>query len=285
MKKLLFLFCCFPVSLLAQDFYFSARGGLANYNGDLSSSGFTFRQSKLLAGAGVRYDIDEHFTARSYLTLTALQADDKLGKPSTIGRNLNFKTALYDWEAGLQYNFFSLNKKWWTPYVFAGLGLYHFNPYTYNTNGTRIYLQPLSTEGEGIPGTGVKAYKKNQVSIPLGLGLDFALNEDMRLGIELGYRKLFTDYIDDVSNKYINESTLRDARGQLAVDMAYRGDEINAGPYPGAGAQRGNPGSKDSWYYLSITFGIRLFGSRYTDVTGSGKHKRVGCPSSRMFKN
>jgi hypothetical protein len=278
MKKMLLVLCCLPLSLAAQDFYFSAKAGVANYNGDLSKSGFTFQQSKLLASLGVRYDINEHLAARTWFTLTALQADDKFGSPKTQPRNLNFKTAIYDWELALQYNFFSLNQHWWTPYVFAGLALYHFNPYTYTTDGIRTYLRPLSTEGEGIPGTGVKPYKVNQLAIPLGVGADFALNEDMRVGIELGYRKLFTDYLDDVSGKYINETTLRNARGQLAVDLAYRGNEIGAGPYPGAGAQRGNSNSKDSWYYLGLTFTIRSFIDQYKHLVGSPRGKKIGCP-------
>ncbi|RFM30155.1 DUF6089 family protein [Deminuibacter soli] len=284
MKKLLTLLCFCPIAVVAQDLYLSVKAGVANYNGELATSSFTLKQSKIMGSLGARYDITEHIAARTYLTLTSLQANDKYGTPVHQARNLNFKTGLFDWELALQYNFLNLNYNWWTPYVFAGGALYHFNPYTYTTDGIRTNLQPLSTEGEGITGTGVKPYKLTQFAVPLGVGADFALNEDMRVGVEFGYRVLFTDYLDDVSRKYINETTLRNARGQTAVDLAYRGNEVNAGPYPGPGVARGNPNARDSWYYLGLTFTVRSFVNQYKQLTRPTKrYKKVGCPE-RMYK-
>lgn len=278
MKKLLFLFVCCPAALFAQDFYISARAGVANYNGDLSSSAFTLKQSKLMGSIGGRYDITEHLAARTYFTLTALQGNDKFNSAVLQKRNLSFKTNIFDWELGLQYNLLSLNNHWWTPYGVIGLGLYHFNPYTFTTDGIRTNLRPLSTEGEGIPGTGVKTYKLTQLAIPLAVGVDFALNEDMRLGVEFGYRKLFTDYLDDVSKKYIAQNTLLTARGQTAVDLAYRGYEVGAGPYPSPGINRGNPQNKDNWYYMGLTFTVRSIIDQYKRMNQSAHTKKVGCP-------
>lgn len=282
MKKLLVLLCCLPATLFAQNFYFSARTGLSSYYGDLHQTSFTLSQSCFLFSGGARYDLSEHIAARSYLTLAGLQGDDKKGDAQMQARNLSFKTGLFEWELGAQYNFLSLNKHWWTPYVFAGVGIYHFNPYTYDTSGDKVMLQPLSTEGEGFVHH-VNTYSRWQVSIPYGFGADFALNEDMRIGLEFGFRKLFTSYLDDVSGKYVDQTILRTNAGDQAVAMAYRG----AGGYPAAGSMRGSGGGNDSWYFVGLTFTIRSFIDQYKRINGlpGMKHdKKVGCPATQIYR-
>ena len=283
MKKLLSFILLIPAGCLAQNFHFSARLGLAGYQGDLKEKSVTLSQSKILGSIGARYDLSEHLTARSYFTLTSLKADDKKGSASMQARNLNFQTKLFDWELTAQYSLFSLNDRWWTPYIFAGIGLYHFNPYTTDNSGSKVFLRPLSTEGQGFV-QGADSYKRTGFNLPLGAGINYALNEDMRLGLEIGYRKIFTDYLDDVSNNYVDQTSLLSARGQTAVDLAWRGDEINSAPYPAAGSQRGNPQQKDGYYYIALTYSIRFYFDKYKQIVGlpSGKReKRVGCPATR----
>ncbi len=150
-------------------------------------------------------------------------------------------------------------------------------------NGNKVYLQPLSTEGQGfLPGK--KNYKLTQFSIPFGLGAEYSMNEDMRVGLEFGYRKLFTDYIDDVSSTYADQAALLAARGQTAVDLAWRGDEKTGAPYPAAGTTRGNDKLNDGYFYIGFTYSIRLVLDKYKDIAGmpSGKKaKRSGCPANR----
>ncbi|MCW3118330.1 MAG: hypothetical protein JWM28_2412 [Chitinophagaceae bacterium] len=283
MKKLLLISCLFPIIGSAQNFHFSVRAGIASYNGDLKKKSFGFSQSSFIGSLGAKYDLTEHITARTYFSLTSLKGDDKKGNPVMKDRNLNFKTSVLEWELGAQYNFLNLNDSWWTPYVYAGIGVFHFNPYTKDVNGNKTFLKPLSTEGEGfIPS--VRKYSLTQFSIPFGLGAERSLNEDMKVGIELGYRKLFTDYLDDVSNVYTDEAALLAAKGQKAVDLAYRGYEIGAGPYPGAYTTRGNPKSKDGYFYIALTYTVRFYFDKYKQISGLPSYKRdkkVGCPASR----
>ncbi len=284
MKKLLLAFCLSPFIVSAQNFHFSGRFGIANYQGDLKAKSVSLSQAKLMFSLGARYDLTEHIMARSYLTLTSLQADDKKGTAIMQQRNLNFKSKIFDWELTGQYSFFSLNERWWTPYVFAGIGLYHFNPYTKDAGGTKTFLKPLSTEGQGFQ-PGVKEYKLWQFNIPFGVGAEYSLNEDMRLGIEMGYKKLFTDHLDDVSGNYADESKLLTAKGQNAVDLAYRGDEVGAGPYPSPDILRGNPKNKDGYYYVAVTYTVRYFFDKYKQIAGlpgGGRKKKVGCPATRF---
>lgn len=272
MKKPLLFICLIPSLAMAQNFNFSTRLGLAYYTGDLKAKSVSISQSKLLFSLGARYDLSEHLAARSYLTFTALKADDKKGNSVMKQRNLNFQSRIFEWEIGAQYNLFNLNERWWTPYVFAGIAIYHFNPYTKDTAGNKTFLKPLSTEGEGFA-TGVKEYKLTQFSIPFGIGAEYSLNEDMRVGLEIGYRKLFTDYIDDVSGQYVNQADLLHAKSQQAVDLAYRGYEVGAGSYPPPGTFRGNSSHRDGYYYIALTYTVRYFFDKYKQI--------VGLPSSK----
>ena len=284
MRNIITLLCCLPLATAAQNFHFSARLGIANYQGDLQAKRVTFKQGKFLGSLGAQYDLSEHFTARTYFTLSSLQADDKKGTSNMQLRNLNFSTKLFEWELGVQYNILSLNNSWFTPYVFAGVGLYHFKPYTHAEDGTKTFLQPLSTEGQGIA-AGKKEYKLTQFNIPLGIGATYAISEDIRVGLELGYRKLFTDYLDDVSSEYVDQGVLLAARGQAAVDLAYRGDEVGAGTYPAAKTNRGGANEKDGYYYMALTVTVRSFIDQYKRIAGLPSYhrdKKVGCPSTRF---
>lgn len=277
--------CCAPLATFAQNFHLSARVGIANYQGDLQAKKITFKQAKFLGSLGAQYDISEHVTARTYFTLTSLAGDDKKGTASMKARNLSFQTRVFEWELGAQYNILSLNNSWWTPYVYAGVGLFHFNPYTKTADGAKTYLKPLSTEGQGvIPGK--SEYKLTQFCIPLGIGAMYAISEDVRLGVEMGYRKLFTDYLDDVSSHYVDEGTLLAAKGQTAVDLAYRGDEVGGGAYPADKTLRGSPKIKDGYYYMAATITVRgIFFDTYRRIAGLPTYHRdrkVGCPATRF---
>jgi len=283
MKKLFFVLFYSPFFVAAQNFHFAARLGLAGYQGDLKANSITLSQSKFMGSLGAHYDLSEHFTARSYLTLASLGADDKKGTAAMQERNLNFKTKLFEWELAAQYNLFSLNNRWWTPFVFAGIGIYHFNPYTKDTADNKYFLKPLSTEGQGFV-QGADNYKLTGFSIPLGFGATYSLNEDMRLGIEFGYRKIFNDYLDDVSGSYVDQAALLSAKGQTAVDLAWRGDELKPNPYPAGGTIRGNTKERDGYYFIAVTYTVRYFFDKYKEIVGipSGrKEKRVGCPATR----
>jgi hypothetical protein len=200
-------------------------------------------------------------------------------------RNLDFSSKILDFELGAQYNILNLNSHWWTPYVFAGVGLFHFNPYTTDAAGEKSFLKPLSTEGQGFM-PGVNNYSLTQFNIPLGFGVDYLLGEDHRIGLEFSYRRLFTDYLDDVSDRYVAETDLLTARGPKAVDLAYRGDEVGFNQYPVGGDLRGNPKSKDGYYYIAFTYTFRFWFDKYKETSGipGGKRDRkVGCPSSSGF--
>ena len=282
MKNLLLLIFCLPLVAASQNFHFSPRIGVMGYTGDLKDKVVSLSQLKPMFSLGARLDLTEHITARSYFTYGSLTSTDKKGNAFMKTRNLDFQTKIIDWELGAQYNILNLNYHWWTPYVFAGVGLYKFNPYTTDAAGDKYFLKPLSTEGQGFA-AGVPNYSLTQFNIPLGFGVDYLLGEDHRIGLEFSYRKLFNDYLDDVSGRYVAEADLQKAKGPKAVELAYRGDEVSPNPYPAGGTIRGNSQKNDGYYYVGFTYTFRFWFDKYKQtagIPGGKRDKKVGCPTS-----
>jgi opacity protein-like surface antigen len=275
--KILFLsFSFLLISLIsaAQGLHLNFFLGTANYQGDLQEKIYSFNQAHLAGGIGFSYDLSNRFSVRADFKIGKISADDEKGRNKA--RNLNFTSQLTEGSIDLQYFITTLGQHTLTPYVFAGIGLYHFDPYTFDSTGKKYYLKPFSTEGEGFA-TGIKEYNLTQVSIPFGAGMKMPLSDNINVGLEVGFRKLFTDYLDDVSGTFIDENLLLANRGSKAVELAYRGGEIKGGSpvYPSAGTQRGNPKLKDWYYFTGLTLSFRLLNG---NLGGSGKE--ISCPKN-----
>jgi len=277
MKKLFLAALLLPLFSQAQ-WNVNLFGGFSNYNGDLQSQVYTTQQAFLSFGAGIQYDLNPHFSLLSNLTYGKVGASDSYAHQADLrARNLSFQTAIGEWNVLVEYNLFDLRSHKITPYVFAGAAVYHFNPYAYDTTGKKVYLRPLSTEGEGLAQyPDRKEYALTQMAIPFGGGIKFRITDRVTLAYEIGVRKLFTDHLDDVSNSYISESALLAAKGPEAVEMAYRGNELKDGPaYPAAGTPRGGPHHND-WYYMS---GLRVTIALNDGSAAYRRHKGIlDCP-------
>lgn len=282
MRKSALLCLLLPVLSYAQEsqrLHLTLFGGVANYQGDLQGRAFTFNQSNLGIGAGLKYDLTPHFAIRTGIQYGTVEGSDRQNNETQLrARNLSFQSRILEGNLLLEYTLFNMEDKKISPYLFGGVALYHFDPYAFDTLGNKVFLKPLSTEGQGLSQyPDRKAYKLTQFAIPFGGGIKFRVSNNVVLGYEIGLRKLFTDYLDDVSTRYVDRTTLANARGLKAVEMAYRGGELKDGNpnYPAAGTPRGSSKYKD-WYYfqgLTLTIGIGGNGSGW----GGGKGS-VGCP-------
>jgi opacity protein-like surface antigen len=275
MKLLLLSFSMFFFGYIAsaQKVHLNLFGGATNYQGDLQDKNYTFNQAHLAGGLGLSYDLSDQFSIRGSALFGKVSADDKFGRNQQ--RNLNFTSKLAEAQLALEYYLYPLADHALTPYAFAGLAMYHFSPYTFDTTGTKVFLSPLSTEGQGFV-DGVDNYKRSQFSIPFGAGVKLSLSENINVGLEVGFRKLFTDYLDDVSNAYVDKDLLLTNRGPQAVELAFRGDELKTGAeYPAAGTMRASPDKKDWYYFTGLTVSFRLGGGRGNIP---GKHAQFGCP-------
>lgn len=95
-----------------------------------------------------------------------------------------------------------------TPYVGTGLAIFRFN-------GS---LRDLGTEGQGFI-EGRKPYSLFTITIPMTIGVNMRISKSTQFGYEIGIRKTFTDYIDDVSTSYVDEITLRNIKGSWQLTM------------------------------------------------------------------
>jgi hypothetical protein len=123
----------------------------------------------------------------------------------------------------------------YTPYAFIGITVFHHNPKAYVAEdsglpeaGTWVELQPLGTEGQNSElldsdvNSGIKPYKLIQLAIPFGLGVRYRLNQVLDLSFEMGIRYTFTDYLDDVSQNYVDPGVFTGSNEVLARYMADR---------------------------------------------------------------
>ena len=179
-----------------------------------------------------------------------------------------------------EYSIFNIYNIRWTPYVFGGLAVFRFNPYTHDAAHQKVFLKPLSTEGQGLDGYNLEPYSLTQVAIPFGGGIKYALTDNIRVGAEVGIRKTFTDYLDDVSTNYADPVDLLEQRGQQAVDFSYRGDEVPGGnpAYPLKGDQRGGANQKDWYYFSGLTLSFRLGSGNGATFAGRNGRRGIDCP-------
>ena len=97
--------------------------------------------------------------------------------------------------------------------------------------GTWVDLEPLGTEGQYSTlndtdvNAGIEPYKQIQLAIPFGFGVRYRLNQVFDLSFEMGIRYTFTDYLDDVSQNYVDPGSLN---SDLARYLADRSGEANA---------------------------------------------------------
>lgn len=281
MRKLFLVFFLFPSILSAQQrFHVTLFGGFSNYQGDLQDKRFTLDESNGAFAIGLKYDVTSHVAVRTNFTYGRIEGNDKLNKPSLQVRNLSFQTKIVELNLLGEYTVFDLSQKRFSPYIFGGVAAFRFNPYAYDTLGNKLFLKPLSTEGQGLTGyADRKPYKLTQFAIPFGAGIKYRINDNAVLGYELGFRKTFTDYLDDVSKTYVDPVVLAAERGAKAVEMSYRGGELKTGnpAYPAAGTIRGGSQLKDWYYFTGITLSIGINNGK-SFFGGGNRRSQTDCP-------
>lgn len=230
-----------------------------NYYGDLAprpnriSTDITFTRPAI--GLSFAHRFGPRYTITgSFMFGTLKGADNQSADKNDMSsgfyrynRNLSFRNRIKELTIVASFDLFEnmatyISRVKWTPYAFAGITVLHHNPQglapgtqldgttLIPERGKWIDLQPLGTEGqhaslkETDANYGIKSYKLIQPAIPFGLGVRFRLNEVIDFSGELGFRYLFTDYIDDVSQSYVDLGVFGD--DELAKAMSYRSNEI-----------------------------------------------------------
>lgn len=229
--------------------------GATTYMGDLNPYK-PYLNPHLAGGILFRYNIHSRLSMRVNFLYGKVEGNDADydNEPSMVERNLNFTSTIYEGAVGFEFNYlpFQLghDKYWGTAYLMAEIGLFRMNPVT-EYNGAEYELQPLGTEGQGSSISDKKNYSLIQPCIPLGAGFRMSVSERVSVNFEIGIRKTFTDYLDDVgSNYYADPTVLAAENGPLAAELSNR--SLSQTRY----GARGNSSTKD-WYIFSgamVTF-------------------------------
>lgn len=229
--------------------------GMINYQGDLKPNSFTFQHSNFTAALIVRKPLNPWVTLRSGLLIGKVEGADRYNRGYLQPRNLSFFTYLKEAHAGFELSLLNFSATRFTPYFYGGIGVFHFNPYTYDRYNQKVFLNPLNTEGQGLPEyPEQKSYGLTQWVMPFGGGIRFALTKKITASVEFSQRKTFFDYLDDVSTHYVDQEILLMAKGPKAVELAFRSNELPGQPgYPAHGEQRGTPSEMDWYYFFGVT--------------------------------
>lgn len=226
------------------------------YLGDMNQ----FRQfhyTQLAGGLVYRFNINSRIALRGNLIYGNLKGDDASAKSELLkNRNLNFTSTIYELAGGIEFNYFPFEighqRYKGTAYLLTQVGLFHMNPMTIY-DSEKIALQPLGTEGQGSSLSSKKNYGLTQLCIPIGVGARLTLGKWACISTEIGLRKTFTDYIDDVhSDTYVDPTILAAENGPIAADLSNR--SIDGSRY----GKRGTSSSKDWYVFSGVTITFKL---------------------------
>jgi len=278
MKNLLtfLLLCSFLFTVNAQQgTELGIMGGASVYSGDLSKQEFGVYVDEInpAFGAFARFNLNRTVALRLGLTMGRVSGDDD--NTGRENRGLSFRSRITEFSLVGEVNLFKLGRyqdRGTIPYLFGGLAIFNFNPEA-AFDGDYVELQPLGTEGQGLPNYEAP-YNLTQVSIPLGVGVKFMLNDNITLGLEFGGRKTFTDHLDDVSDAEVNYLDVLEGNGELAAMLS--NPTLQDPDSESLTYRRG--GQYNDWYYFGgATLSFRLSGSG--PGTGWGSGKGIGCPT------
>lgn len=196
---------------------FGANLGFSSFLGDLGGSDQIGRPlfwdidpevTRPALGFVFRQEIIPRTAFRFNLYASVLRGNDALSDNEFRNyRNLNFRSPIVETSGMLELSlnrFTGIKKKHWTPYIFGGIGAFYFNPQA-KYDGKWVNLQPLGTEGQGLPEYPDRhKYSNIAMCFPLGAGFRVLTYKNWVVGFEAACRFTTTDYIDDVSKYYPN---------------------------------------------------------------------------------
>ncbi|GAA4378144.1 DUF6089 family protein [Hymenobacter koreensis] len=235
-----------------------------NYFGDItpkpSIASFRFAATRPNIGLTFMHRFAPRISVRGSLSYGRITGDDAKAADDTdpearyrFNRNMNFRNDIVEGAVVGVFDLIEnrnnyLKRPDFVPYVFAGVAAFHHNPKGLDQNGNYIALQPLGTEGQRATGD---QYGLWQFSLPFGGGVRYKLNKSFDLGLEIGWRKTFTDYLDDVSTNYVaNRNDLTPGAAQYFGYDITKGIDGTYSTANQAGGQRGKS-NEDDWYIVT----------------------------------
>lgn len=188
---------------------------------------------------------------------------------SRYERNLSFRSSIFEVSLVAEihpryFKHYRNNEKLprISPYLLGGIGYFAFNPQA-NYDGNWIDLRPLSTEGQGFAEyPDRRPYKLMQINFPVGGGIRYKITPMLNFSAECVYRILNTDYLDDVSTRYIDKNVYANyfsgEQLNMALTLQDRQTELIGGRPAVINDIRGNPSKNDAYFSFNFKIGIVL---------------------------
>ncbi|WP_443939922.1 type IX secretion system protein PorG [Pedobacter sp. MW01-1-1] len=225
-------------------------GGGAGYIGDLNQNNL-LKVTGYSAGIYGKLNFNQYVGVRlNYNHGMIWGKDSESSNQQFRERNLKFKSSLNEVSTTVDVNFFNYRlqggTRQFTPYLFVGVGAVLFNP-TASYGGTNYDLRDYYTEGQQ------EKYKNIVLTLPFGGGLRYNYKNEWSVFTELGYRTAYTDYLDDVSNRYpaissvVGESPYYYNLSDPTLNLS-----SNVNTSPKANTQRGDFRKRDTYLFVSV---------------------------------
>ncbi|MGB0850370.1 MAG: hypothetical protein ACPGTP_03930 [Bacteroidia bacterium] len=255
--------------------------GASNMMGDLGGSNFIgsrgifdydLRATRLAVGTGINMNAGAFSLGVNFLGTRLVGNDQFSEQDFQVNRNLSVRTDLFEASFLTEWRPFSRTSGFNRFYVYSGVGVMYYQPKA-EYNDEWIELRTIGTEGQFLDG-GDGPYSELNVMVPYGLGYKFRLAKSTSLVLDLGFRKTFTDYLDDVSTVYADPIALEEGSGANAPFIADRSLSPNA-----AGSERGNPDKDDMYFLLGLKFEYILGGK-----AGDGCYYNRNPPKTRSTR-
>jgi len=274
-------------SLGASNYLGEIGGGIGSRRGGVVDMKLNFTKWSL--GGFYRYRVSPKIAVKASLNYIRIAGDDsKTLNPSRRARNLNFKNDMIELTGVGEYYIYKVNDVGRTGrystdfnlYLYGGIGVFYSNPKGQNSAGDWVSLKPLETEGV--------SYSNINLAIPLGIGFYYTIQRKYRIGLEIGWRTTFTDYIDDVSTVFANDfdglsnKTDQEVIDQINADNGFvqGDDEFLKQEYFETGDKRGDPDHNDSYMTATVNFSWAIRGkskfykAKHSWVLGKNKRRR-----------
>lgn len=225
---------------IAQKTELGIQAGVCNYFGDLSPA-IKFNETHFTGGFYARINLNHTWAIKTEFNRYTISGSDA-NYSFTKTRNLSFQSDLNEAAVLFEFNYlkygpYVLHENF-TSYVYFGIGACTFNPRAY-LNGTWYDLSDYRTENV--------AYKKYTMVIPFGIGLKYMVSKRLAFEAQLGFRKTYSDYLDDVSTVYPDINARFADGGLITATLTDRSIENYGTPQFKDGYKRGDPSHKD-WY-------------------------------------
>ena len=223
--------------------------GGANYQGDLVDASFVYgNETNIGGGLYLRKNFSKMFAARLNFNFGKLSGNDQNNSDERLlKRDFAFTNSVSEIAVGVEIQPFPESPV--NAYALLGLGYSFFNATTTRGNSTPVQLVELYDKD-----VAEKENNKSAFAIPIGFGLRYGVTPKVKIGAEVGFHAVFTDYLDGISLS-------------------------------------GNPNRNDSWLSFGVGVDYQIIGGKDRDKDGiidkedrcprkPGLKKFKGCPDT-----